>query len=116
MPPSPIELSKPFESYVSVEALPKEGDARRFVLHLQFLVQGSTTTREMTWPWIYAATRKAEDRRKFVDELQTQCMREMALFRKHVEYELACQKCRLREIDGALVWAESRIAPVDIEG
>jgi hypothetical protein len=103
-----LDISKPFESYVSVEELPRTGDARKFLLRLLFEVEGTLETRELTWPWSYSGTQEAIDQKHGADGLRERRMHEIDMFRRHVEYELGVQKRRLYEVEGreTLMWGK----------
>jgi hypothetical protein len=104
------DICKPFESYVSVEELPRTGDARKFVLRVVFEVEDTHDPREMTWPWTYSTTQEAIDQRHGADGLRERRMHEIDMFRRHVEYELGVQRRRLYEVDGreTLVWGKKK--------
>jgi hypothetical protein len=105
-----LEISNPFESYVSVEELPQLGDARRFLLRLIFEVEGDRTTREMTCPWTYSASQAVIDQKNGFDGLRDRRLLEMDTFRRHVEYELGVQKRRLYQLNGneLLIWGPNK--------
>ena|SRR5450432_49833 len=104
-----LELSKPFESYVSVEAFPSSGAARPYVLHLRYELEGSRDSGEITWPWEYSKAQHGRDARHVADSYELRLAQEMDKFRRHVEYELQLQEKRLYERagSGALVLAQS---------
>jgi hypothetical protein len=110
-----LQISKPFESYVSVEVFPRTGNARSFQLRLLFEVEGTLNTREMTWPWTYSGSEETVARDHGVDGMREQCLREMDRFRRHLEYELGVQNSSVYSKDGVaadtLVWAEANGPP-----
>jgi hypothetical protein len=114
-----LELSKPFESYVSIEAFPSSGDARPYVLHLRYELDGSRDSGEITWPWEYSRAQQCSDAQPVADTYELRLAQEMVKFRSHVEYELELQQKRLyeRHGSGALVLAASEQAarPGDCE-
>jgi hypothetical protein len=54
-----IEISKPFESYVAEDTLPRTGDARRFVFNLVFDIEGTNRTDHISREWKYSGTQEA---------------------------------------------------------
>ncbi len=83
-----LKLSRPFAAYVSVEAFPSRPDARRFVLHLRFELEGTWDSGEITWPWEYAVTAQGGDVDSRAASYEDRLAQEMQNFRRHVEYEL----------------------------
>lgn len=104
-----FEIAKPFESYVSVEVLPRTDNARRFQLRIMFEVEGTLNSRELTWPWAYSGSQESTDHNHGIDGVRERCLREMDLFRRHIEYELGVQNSRVYTKAGTdvLIWATS---------
>jgi hypothetical protein len=80
--------------------LPQIGDARQFLLVIPFKVEWSERLDEMTWPWEYSALQQADDLRSWDGGFQRRFVREVALFRRHLEYELSSNRLRIYEIPG----------------
>jgi hypothetical protein len=96
-----LELTRPFAAYVSIEAFPSRGDARRFVLHLRFELEGTWDSGELTWPWEYADAPQDSDGRSRAGGYEGRLAQEMDNFRRHVEYELELGGQRIYERAGS---------------
>jgi hypothetical protein len=91
-----------------MEELPNTGDARRFLFHVTFEIEGTRQTRQMTWPWTYTTSRAVPDAHGGGkgDGIKECRLREMDAFRQHVEYELGAQGGRAYSLNGSdvLIW------------
>jgi hypothetical protein len=95
-----LDLSKPFESYVSIEAFPSSGDVRRYVLHLRYELEGTWESGEITWPWELQAQQGGAGH-VVAASYAARLVEEMENFRRHVEYELQLQERRVYERTGS---------------
>ena len=98
-----LRVSREFDSYVTLRELPQIGDARQFLLVIPFKVEGAERIDEMSWPWEYSAEQQAVDQREWRDGFQQRLVREIAMFRRHLEYELAANGLCIYEIPGRAV-------------
>jgi hypothetical protein len=96
-----LELTRPLAAYVSIEAFPSRGDARRFVLHLRFEVEGTWDSGELTWPWEYSLAPQGSDAPSGAGSYEDRLALEMDNFRRHVEYELELGGQRIYERAGS---------------
>jgi hypothetical protein len=92
-----LQLLKPFGSYVTLRELPRNGDARAFLLTLPFTIENEDRTDLISWPWEYTGTQAALDRKDGGGAFQQRLAREIELFRRHLVYELNASQQRIYE-------------------
>lgn len=95
-----IQISKPFESYVAEEELPRTGDARKFKMYMPYEIEGTNKTSSWQREWRYSGTQEAIDQKNGVDGLSGRRQREMAMLRTAIEKELRSAGERLHEVEG----------------
>lgn len=90
-----IEISKPFESYVTHRELPRTGDARRFETRLTYEIEGTGRTESRQLEWTYSGTQEAIDQKAGVDGLKGRRERATAQLRAVLKKELDAARFRL---------------------
>jgi hypothetical protein len=83
-----LDISKPFDSYVTQQELPRTGDARKFETRLTYEIEGTGRTEYRRVEWRYSGTQEAVDRNAGVDGLKGRREGAVAQLRAAVEKEL----------------------------
>ena len=87
-----LQISKPFESYVAVDELPRTGDARKFVFNLPYEIEGTNRMGQFSRQWKYSGTQEAIHGAKGLETLRRS---EMQAFELQVIRELRASRERL---------------------
>lgn len=83
-----IELKRPFSEYVAIDELPATGDAKKFVAHFVFQLEGTTKTETRSIEWSYSGTAQAIDQKNGVDGLRGRRQRALQQLERSVSAEL----------------------------
>jgi hypothetical protein len=82
-----IELERPFRDYVTVEELPRTGDARKFVTLFMFQLEGTNRTETRRNEWSYSGTQEAVDQNAGVDGLAPRQQRSIEQLERAITQE-----------------------------
>ena len=87
-----LDITKPFESYVAVDELPRTGDARNFAFTLPYQVEGTHFMTKISREWKYSGAQEAVRGAAGLEELRKS---EMRTFKLQVMRELRVSGERL---------------------
>jgi hypothetical protein len=87
-----LDITKPFESYVAEDELPRTGDARNFAFTLPYEVEGTHFVAKISREWKYSGTQEAIQGERGLEELRKS---EMQAFKQQVARELRESRERL---------------------
>jgi hypothetical protein len=105
-----IKLKKPFADYVSVDELPKTGDATKFIGIFPFQIEGSSKTETRRIEWSYSGTQAAIDKKAGVDGLTPRQQRALESLLHAIERELGQKGERVYETPGQKlpIWGKKK--------